>query len=289
MGALTSHFILPTFITQIKHPVLSFFRTSRIESKQYEDGGKRVKIKSFDGTELVAHLSYAKKDSVKGTIILLHGIRSNKESFIPLVDKLTAMSYNTVALDLRAHGESDGKHCTFGVKEKRDVSQLITYLIEEEGLNNIGVWGKSLGGAVALQTLGFDQRLQFGVVESTFSDFRTITHDYVNYHVGFNVSWFTNYLVDRAGQMTDFNPEDASPKDYCENIIQPVLLVHGTDDKRISINYAKNNFKSIKSSHKKMIAIEGANHLNVWKVGGEEYFEIVFAFLNEAQISNKYK
>ena len=75
-----------------------------------------------------AILTYSCLDSTKGTIILLHGIRSNKSHFNDLSNYLSTNGFNSVALDLRAHGESEGKFCSFGVNEKRDVKKLIHFL-----------------------------------------------------------------------------------------------------------------------------------------------------------------
>jgi alpha-beta hydrolase superfamily lysophospholipase len=114
---------------------------------------------------LSSYLTYSSLDTVKGTIILLHGIRSNKESFIGLNTKLSKLGFNSLALDSRAHGQSSGTHCTFGVKEKKDISELISTLSEKEGITeNIGVWGQSLGGAIGLQALENDKRIKFGII-----------------------------------------------------------------------------------------------------------------------------
>ena len=117
--------------------------------------------------------------------------------------------------------------------------------------------------------MGSDNRIQFGVIESTFSRFTTITHDYVNYHTGFNFAPLTDYLLYRAGKLAQFNPEDAAPYKYCKNIDQPILIVHGDEDKRIDIRYGKENFAQIKSNHKQFITIKGAHHLKCMEKGRE--------------------
>jgi len=201
--------------------------------------------------------------------------------------KLNAEGFNTVALDLRAHGQSGGQFCTFGVKEKRDVSALIDYLDSEENIDlNIGLWGQSLGGAIGIQALSTDKRLKFGIIESTFSDFRTITHEYFKYHLGFNFPVFTNYLINRAGEISNFNPNEAKPSIYCKNISQPILLIHGDLDKRINIKYAKENFANLSSENKTFNEIKGANHLNVWEVGGSGYFDQTIRFLKKNTVGN---
>lgn len=290
-AVLFIHFYIPRFITEIKNPILETLSGKQLitTSPRFENNplkGKRFHFKSFDKVELSAYMTYSSSDSVNGTILLLHGIRSNKETFIGLSKHLSELGYNTVALDSRAHGASKGKHCTFGVKEKKDVSALLTFLEKNENItNNIGIWGQSLGGAIALQAMGSDKRLQFGIIESTFTDFKTITNDYFRFTLGFNIAPLTNYLVYRAGKIADFDPEEAQPIRYCAKISQPILLVHGDQDDRINIQYGKDNFMAIPSTKKEFITVKGAGHLDVWAIGGAEYFNKTVQFITENTLS----
>jgi alpha-beta hydrolase superfamily lysophospholipase len=293
IGLLITHFYLPRSITEIDNPLLSLLRKDYIITNQpnfdvKSKDGKAIEFISFDGIKLSAYLSYSKLDSAKGTIILLHGIRANKEHFIALSSKLAKHGYNSIALDLRAHGRSEGTHCTFGVKERNDIVALITMLENKEDIyDNIGIWGQSLGAAIALQTMEVDKRIQFGIIESTFSDFTNITNDYFNYHIGFSIPLFTNYLVYRAGKIADFDPNEAKPIKSCEHIEQPILMVHGTKDQRINIQYGKANYSMLKSPDKEFIEIENANHLNVWEKGGNEYFNKVISFIDNKCIEKE--
>lgn len=293
LGFLFLHFYVPRIITEIKNPLVLAIKGHYVKTNEpnFVDNqlrGKFVNFKSFDKAELSGYLTYSNIDITKGTIILLHGIRSNKESFIKLSSKLAKLGFNSLALDSRAHGNSKGTHCTFGVKEKKDISELINFLEKKENITiNIGIWGRSLGGAIGLQAIGNDKRIKFGVIESTFSDFETITNDYFSYHAGFSIKPLTSYLVYRAGKIAGFDPKDASPNKYCKKIEQPILIVHGNKDKRINIKYAESNFIKIPSKRKQFIEIESANHLNVWEIGGDEYFEGVIRFIEQNTIGSK--
>ena len=150
-GLLFAHFYAPRFITEIRNPlVLLVNGKNDAETRpRFKDNlleGKFIKFKSFDGAELSSYLTYASTVTVKGTVILLHGIRSNNEHFIGMSKELSLAGYNAVALDSRAHGESGGTHCTYGVKERQDISELVTVLLSQDSTSsNIGLWGQSLG------------------------------------------------------------------------------------------------------------------------------------------------
>lgn len=135
--------------------------------------------------------------------------------------------------------------------------------------------------------MGFDNRIEYGIIESAFSDFKTTVDDYFKLYAGFSFKPFSNYLVNRAGTIGEFDQNDAKPIKYCENINQPILIVHGTNDERISIKYAKQNFSKIPSDKKEYLEIDSAKHADVWKIGGDVYFEKVLSFLNKHTSSNK--
>lgn len=279
------HFYLPRFITEVDNPLLNLAR-GHYEAKEYfgddaDYNGKMLSIPvNNEQITISAYLTLAKTDSAKGTIILLHGIRSRKEHFVPVTKMLAENGYNAVAVDLRAHGSSTGQYCTFGVKEKHDIQAIIDFLEKEEKIQgNMGVWGQSLGAAIALQTMAIDDRIHFGIIESTFSEFRITVHDYFKFHLGFEIPPFTDYLINRAGKISDFDPEEAVPKKYCQKIQQRVLVVHGDKDQRINIKYGKENFDNIKCEQKQFLTIENAAHLDVWKVGGNTYFRQVLDFI----------
>lgn len=287
-GILLTHFFVPRLISEIRNPVVGLIKRNRnvshkltIDHKSSDIKRKIISIKSFDGLQLAARITYSNIDIPKGTIILLHGIRSNKDHFMDLSNFLSENGYNSVALDSRAHGDSEGDFCSFGVNEKRDIKSLIDYLSNTENVNHIGIWGQSLGGAIGLQAMGFDNRIEFGIIESAFSDFKTTVNDYFDLYAGISFEPLSNYLVNRTGTIAGFDQNDARPISYCENINQPILIVHGNNDERIHIKYAKQNYSKIPSTKKEFLEVETAKHADVWKIGGEAYFEKALSFLNK--------
>lgn len=284
IGVISFHFYIPRFITEINNPIVQLFTHSEKKQNVFDSDkqlGESIEAISFDGHLLKGYLTYSKIKPAKGTVLLLHGIRSKKEYFMTRSNWLAQNGFNAVAIDSRAHGESSGQYCTFGVKEKKDVKSWVDLLIAKKEISlNIGLWGQSLGGAIGLQALAYDNRLKFGIIESTFSDFKTIATHYFEYHLGFELKWATNYLIERSGEISDFDITDAQPYKYCSEIHQPIILVHGNRDKRINIKYGKANFEQIRSLNKEFIEINNAGHLDISEIGGLSYKRKVKNFLN---------
>ncbi len=274
----------PRLIVQVKFGKASKAVTALVSEQRqvehYSKDFKRLVIESDDGLKLAGLLLKTEQVPAKGTVILVHGIRSSKEYFLPIAQWLNQRGYHALLLDQRAHGESDGKYCTFGVQEKRDVRIWVDELVaENQEVTPIGIWGQSLGGAVALQALACDDRLEFGIIESAFSDFASIVHDYFKLFLGVEMPFITDYLIWRAGQVAGFDPACVVPAQSAKQIQQPVFMVHGERDNRIDWHYARTNFDNLASTDKTFITYPEATHFNVWKMGGEDYFNQVEQFL----------
>ena len=151
---------------------------------------------------------------------------------------------NAVVFDLRAHGKSEGEYCTYGFYEKNDISQIIDMILDENPNESIGIWGNSLGGAIAIQALELDKRLKFGVIESTFTSLRQIVYDYQKRAAkGIGVPFLCDLALQEAGKIANFDPNQVQPLNSATNIEQAVFVAHGDSDDNISVEYGKTTFR----------------------------------------------
>ncbi len=286
MSLTALYFYAPYFVVEIKNPLIisakNFIADKNIvqqpPEKYYKD-----EIFSFDTNDhlKISGIIHYTNFPCKGNIILLHGIRSSKESFLPVLNFIAKNGFNSVAIDLRAHGTSEGEYCTYGFKEKDDISKLIDYLSNEKKFKNFGIWGHSLGGAIAIQSLATDKRLQFGIIESTYADFKQISKDYGEYYLGINPDFINENILERSAEIAGFDLSEINPVDYCKNVSQPVLFVHGTKDKKIKLDYNLKNFEKVSSLNKKFIPVKNAGHNDLWQIGGKELLNKISKFLQD--------
>lgn len=238
-------------------------------------------IKTWDGIKLKGLFIHAKCDTPLGTIILLHGINSNKESQIYTAKILSENGFNAIAFDLRAHGKSGGDNCTFGYYEKYDVSSYINEALKKyPNIGPIGIMGYSLGGAIAIQAMARDKRIKCGIVTSTFARLKETGFDYMRRLVHIPFRFVSDISLENSGRIAHFSADKINPEEYAKKITQPVLLFHGSKDEWIPVNYGRRVFFNLKSAHKEFYVIRGANHSDVYEVGGKMYlYKIVSFFL----------
>jgi pimeloyl-ACP methyl ester carboxylesterase len=227
---------------------------------------KSFDIPTRDSILLKTLLLPSKQSHSRGTLLLLHGIAASKEQNIAPAESLSQSGFDAVIFDLRAHGESGGKYCTYGYYEKHDVSDIITYLFKNniaDSTKPLGIIGVSLGGAIALQSMAEDGRISYGIVESTFSSLDDVVYDYLVRIAKLPLRWMSETALKEAARIADFEPEKVRPAEAAKKITQPILYIHGTDDAQIPLWHGEKIFKNIASAQKEFLKIDKAAHFDV--------------------------
>lgn len=88
----------------------------------------------------------------KGTVLLFHGHAANKANLREEQAYFRSLGFNTLAVDFRAHGNSQGNVCTIGYREVGDVKAAYDY-VRGRGETRLVLWGVSMGAATLLKAL----------------------------------------------------------------------------------------------------------------------------------------
>lgn len=114
---------------EVKAPILA--ADGWVSAHERED----LHVMSYDGKLL--HAIYLPKKDAKGTILLFHGYKSCWQIDFGLVLPYyyDTLGYSLLLVDQRAHGSSQGKYLTFGVRERLDVLSWATYMGQKLGQN----------------------------------------------------------------------------------------------------------------------------------------------------------
>ncbi|MGA9364644.1 MAG: alpha/beta hydrolase [Bacteroidota bacterium] len=239
-----------------------------------------LSVHTNDGVTLVGWFVSADSPA-KGTIIYLHGVGDNRISGLPVAKTFCDHGYNVCLYDSRRHGDSGGKFCTYGYQEKFDVEAVIGLLGRSYGssLGRIGLFGVSMGAAVALQSAAIDDRIVAVVAEGCFTDLRTISLDRQRRIIKLRWEFLGNLVMNKAERIAGFECDVVSPLKALEGIQVPVLFAHGTEDSIISPRYSEMLYRKA-NEPKELYYIRNAYHNNTWIVGGKEYEEKLISFFD---------
>lgn len=270
------HHVAPYAI--IKPPRVHINKTPKDLALNYEE----IQITTQDSLALQGYWIKSQHQKPKGILILLHGIGGCKEHFLNLSKTLSTLGIETIIFDGRAHGKSEGEFCTYGFYEKNDVSKVVDLVKHKTPNLKVGIWGNSLGGAIAIQALAKDKRIEFGVIESTFTELDKIVFQYKkNFLKGFGIKFLSDYSLQRAGEIANFNPNEVKPVKTATQITQPVLIAHGDADRNIPITFGKQLYQNLTSKDKKLVVVKDGGHHNLFQKGGTTYKDKLINFIQK--------
>ncbi len=240
----------------------------------------RVYTRSYDGLRLAA--SYYACGSSKKTIILFHGYRSAAQrDFACAIKMYHDMGLNVLLTDQRAHGESEGRIITFGIKERHDVLSWCEFVLKNYGADTeLYLGGMSMGSSTVLMALGLElpQNIRAVVADCGYTSpseiIDTVAREQLHIKTRLAVPFLNLFCRIYGG----FSLYEASAPSALESAKTPVLFIHGTEDGFVPCDMTRQNFASAPDG-KQMYLVEGANHGMSYLVDTVGVINAVEAFL----------
>lgn len=240
--------------------------------------------------------SYIDSGEGKDTLLFIHGFCGSREYWQKVLPKLKE-KYRVIAVDLRGHGASDSNETSFSIE---DLAGDIALFLEEQNINQVYLFGHSLGGYIALSFAEkFPDKLNgFSLIHSTaFPDDQAGKEgrmDSVEKIETAGMPAFIDGLIPKLFADSDDphielvktigyqtretgaigslhamrNRED---KNYVlRETVLPVLLVAGDKDKVVP---PEKTF-SVKGKHIKEVILEGCGHMGMLEAPDQLAIEI---------------
>jgi pimeloyl-ACP methyl ester carboxylesterase len=208
----------------------------------------------------------------RATLFVLPGISDDKEYVRSYAEHLAEAGYRAILVDTRGHGHSSGRWLGWGLQESRDLSQVIDRL----GLDGpLGVLGHSYGGATAIIWASREPRLHAVLAMSPFASMRDCIDDLPGVHV-LVPRWLRQRIVDIAGRLGHFDPDEASAREAVTKCKTPVLIVHGNRDPLVPHQQSE-SIAARAPDHVKLVILDGQNHEDL--AGDARLWPITLDFL----------
>ena len=244
---------------------------------------KEAVVTSYDGLRLFGKCYIASSDAP--WLIMLHGYRSGAErDFCGGLKFGIDSGFNVLLVDQRAHGKSEGKCLTFGIKERYDCLTWINYVISQAGGScKIALYGMSMGAATVLMAAGsgLPKNVACIVADCGYTAPKAIIKKVIR---EMHYPVFPTYALVRLGGMLfgGFDIEEYSAVQAMEKCDIPVLFIHGDDDRFVPCDMGRENHRHCRAEGKKLLIVPNAGHGMSYMSDKRAYLGTVSEFLKSA-------
>ncbi|MBL1140982.1 MAG: alpha/beta hydrolase [Proteobacteria bacterium] len=245
------HFFQSNFIYFPDNTVVT---TPDYLSLDYED----LTLKTNDGIELNAW--WIPNPNARATLLFFHGNAGNISHRLGSINIFHKLGLSVFIIDYRGYGKSTGKPTEKGTYI--DAETAWNYLIKEKNVkpDNIIIFGRSLGGAIAAWLAEKHQATGL-IIESSFTSIAEIGKHYYPY---LPTSLLARIKYPSINRM--------------QNIHSPVLVIHSATDEIVPYKFGQDLFNAA-NEPKTFLDIQG-NHNDGYMFSGNTYINGLNHFIS---------
>lgn len=220
---------------------------------------------------------YISRDSAKGTVILFHGHGGSRSGVVNEALRFHDMGYNTLLMDFRAHGNSQGNTCTIGYEESEDVKLAFDH-IRGKGEKHIILWGISMGAAAVTKAIhDYDLAADKVILEMPFGSILQAAEGRLSI-MKLPREPLASLVTFWGGVEQGFWAFSMKPSRYARSIHCPTLVQWGRNDPRVSWEETAAVYNNI-PAQKKLVIYENSVHKSLYDQEPEKWIKEVSNFL----------
>jgi fermentation-respiration switch protein FrsA (DUF1100 family) len=241
---------------------------------------EHVTFTARDGIELGGRLvgEGIRPGARRPVVLFCAGLFGSMDGDTPLLPDFVRAGFDVLQFDWRAHGVSDGRCATLGVREVDDLLGAIDFL-QARGVRRIGLLGFSMGGAVALRVAARDPRVSCVVCDGGFVNIAHALTGYLREKLGLPLRPFVRLVLALAGvRLGGLRLEETSPLSEVGRISpRPVLFVHGGADPFVPVEDQEAIYAAC-GQPKALWRVDRAGHREAHRLEPDTYRERVIGF-----------
>jgi hypothetical protein len=242
---------------------------------------RAIDLHTADGLRLSAWEFHG--EPAPATFILIHGWGGAKEVMDDQIVFLRGEGLDVVAIDLRNHGESEGRVTSVGYHEAGDVEAAIRHVRASPHLaQNVFLWGQSMGAVAALRAAERDPSVRGVIAESGYASLRETARHYVRLFLGRIPAALTGVILYLVRRRARIDIEELEMDRCVARITKPsVLFVAGAEDARMPPEIARRLYAACAAAHKALFIAPHGDHARIFQACRPEYEERVRRFVRE--------
>lgn len=231
--------------------------------------------------------------------LLVHGYTDSAAGMAYLAEEYLSRGVSVLAVDCRAHGNSEGSVMTMGYTDSRDVAAWLMWLSQKFGNNvKIIMHGVSMGAASVIQVSALEKvqplagNLALIVADCSFSSMPEQLTGQIELVIGKGAvkkilakimiagMSFVNFLLGGFFFGANSPVHALEKRQHIETAKVPLLLFHGENDALVPPYMSQKLEKANGSCQVKVVRVPNAPHIGSYFYAQDLYMSEVFDFLD---------
>lgn len=246
---------------------------------------EKVTFQSHDGRLKLSGYFYPNPAS-QAAIILGHGFHGGAVDTDRAATIAQASGYNTLTLDFRGCGESEGKTTSVGYWEVEDLLGAIDYIRSRPEVDpeKICLYGFSMGGAVAIMAAEREPAIKAIITDAAFASLDGLLavkfkffYRLPAFPFRHTAVWWSRWFSQTTGKRVD--PVEALKRMAAEGRQLPHLIIHGQADDVIPVDNAHQIYEH-SPGPKSLWLVDEAGHVAAGYYDEQAYMAKICEFLD---------
>lgn len=239
-----------------------------------------LRITSRDGFKLSA--KFLRKDCNKLAIVV-HGYGGSYIETYNYARLFDSRGYSVLAVECRAHGDSEGDMIGMGWLDRLDIVDWINYMLTVNPNYRIALFGLSMGASGVCMALG--EKLPLNVVcaisdcafDNVYRQLSYVFSSRTHMSGKFIMKLFNSYMKRTRG----FDLKNADAVRELKKATIPVLFIHGDSDKFVPTEMVYRLADAVPELRRDVYIVKGAEHAESFPTDPKAYERKVDKFLSK--------
>ncbi len=270
--ALSYQLYRRAFVPERPMPLDDFTFTPFEFQADYEE----VELVTADGVNFGAW--HFRQPGSPQTVIVSGGHKGQRQGSLGIAATLWRKGFNVVLYSYRGMPGSDRSPITFGIKEVLELQAVIAFARKRIANARIGLLGYSMGAVVSLLGAAGEPGVEALVLDSPFSDLRTLMIENVRRATKLPGSPFVWLAGLMFWMRTRSRISECSPRDILSSLEpRPLFFIHGGADDITPLHHSRRLYDAYRGPREIWI-VQGAPHTGAYFADRPLYVERVAGF-----------
>ena len=243
---------------------------------EFQADSEEVELVTADGISFGAW--HFRQPGSPQTVIVSGGHKGQRTNSLGISAALWRKGFNVILYSYRGMPGSDRAPITFGIKEVLELQAVIAFARKRIPHARIGLIGYSMGAVVSLLGAAGEPGVEALVLDSPFSDLRTLLAENVSHAIrlpGAPFVWLAGMMLRlRTGGLLS----ECSPQAVLSSLEpRPLFFIHGGADDITSVNHSRRLYDAYRGPREIWI-VQGAPHTGAYFADRPLYVERVAGF-----------